>query len=409
MTTGRISAGNNLTIDIAPDHWRLLVNGDHAERVLVEAAPGEPLRYMPTFGQRRRLPDTGVLPILYIQRVALGWSVKDESWHLGLVLEPELAEARGSRWCEIAHWPDPDQDVYVDVASDAGNGLAKVVTRPFDLIPPRPAGAAVSTPAPPPTAAPRPFAPEVAPVFPTTPTPDAAPYAPTYAPAPAYAPPAPPRPLPGLPLKLDEWTLTQAAPDTLEFKRSGAWTRGKWMRVFWYLLFTIIYLVLSITTLQARIALPKPEFLPYLGLASAAILFLLMIATVLRIGRTPNRIVVQSGRGVTALRGNGQRWQVSPAEIDGVYASQVVSRKLKRDKRTIYYGELSVLRNDGKFRFLLENSQVEEKPVAVAEDTPAEEGVTPLSSNEVESNMQAAAAHMARVLNVAAWYDQRLK
>jgi hypothetical protein len=396
MATGRISAGNNLTIDMSADRWRLLVNGDSAERVLLEAATGEPLRYMPTFGQRRRLPDTGLLPTLYIQRVVLGWSVKDEAWHLGLLLEPELAEARGSRWCEVAHWPDPERDLYADVATQAGRELAQTVARPFDLIPPRTgdsapvASAAMSAAA----------APVYAPAY----TP-AAPVAPPV-PQPAYRPPVP---LPSLPITLDDWQLQQVEADTLEFKRSGGWARGKIIRAFWYLLLVVIYLVLSITTLQGYIALPKPEFLPYLGLASAAILFILAIATVVRVGRTPNRYIVKAGQGVTALRGNGERWHVPAAEIDSVYASQVVGRKIRRDKRTVHYGELSLLQRDGKFRFLLDNDQVEEKPISVDENTPAAEGVTPLNSTDVESSMQTAAAHVARVLGLPAWYDQRLK
>ncbi len=395
MATARISAGNNLTIDMASDRWRLLVNGDGAERVLVEAASGEPLRYMPTFGQRRRLPETGMLPTLYVQRVVLGWSLKDEAWHLGLVLEPELAETRGSRWCEVAHWPDPEHDLYVDVATQAGNGLAHVMTRPFDLIPPR--EAEVSAPAPVASSGPSPFY-------------SPAPVAPAAAPAPYRpAPVVAPVPLPTLPVVLDEWQLSQLTPDSLELKRSGAWARGKYLRALWYLLFTVIYLVLSITTLQGRIALPKPEFLPYLGLASAAILFLMALASVFRVMRTPNRIVAQSGRGVSGLRGDSERWHIPLADLDSVYVSQVVGRKIRHDKRTIHYGELSLLRKDGKFTFLFANNQVEEKPLAVAEDTPAQEAVMPLTSNDVESSMQTAAAHVARVLGLPAWYDQRLK
>lgn len=197
--------------------------------------------------------------------------------------------------------------------------------------------------------------------------------------------------------------------DTLEFRRSGGWARGKYLRVLWYMLFTVIYLVLSITTLQGRIALPKPELLPYLGLASAAILFLLALATLLRVMRAPNRIVVQAGRGVTGLRGRGQRWHVPLAEIESVYVSQVVSRKVKHDNRVIHYGELSLLLKNGRFRFLLASNQVEEKPLAVAENSPAEEAVMPLTSHDVESSLQNAAAHTARVLGLPAWYDQRLK
>ena len=396
MATDRISAGNNLSIDMASDRWRLLVNGDSPERVLVEAAAGEPLRYMPTFGQRRRLPDTGVLPTLYIQRVVLGWSLKDEAWHLGLVLEAELADARGSRWCEVAHWPDPERDLYVDVATQAGSASAHVVMRPFDLIPPREAEA-VAVPAPVAAASSAYYSP--APVAP----------APTPAPYRLVTPVAAPAPLPSLPVTVDEWRLEQVGADTLEFKRSGAWARGKYLRSLWYLLFTVIYLILSITTLDGRIALPKPEFLPYLGLASAGILFLLALASVVRVVRTPNRIVVQSGRGVAGLRGRGERWRADLPDIESVYVSQVVGRKIKHEKRTIHYGELSLLLNNGKFMFLLASHQVEEKPLAVAEDMPAQEAVMPLTSNDVESSMQTAAAHVARILSLPAWYDQRLK
>ena len=59
------------------------------------ANTGQPIKYLPVFAHKRRLPDTGRLPLDSIQRVVLGWSHEDESWHLGLLLGPELAEARG--------------------------------------------------------------------------------------------------------------------------------------------------------------------------------------------------------------------------------------------------------------------------------------------------------------------------
>ena len=119
----RISAAGNLTIEVKPESWRLIVNGNSQERVLVEVSPGEPIRYIPTFAAKRRLPDTGKLPIENIQRVVLGWSNEDESWHLGLLLTPELASARGSRWCEIARWPDPDVNVFSDIAHTLADQL----------------------------------------------------------------------------------------------------------------------------------------------------------------------------------------------------------------------------------------------------------------------------------------------
>jgi hypothetical protein len=359
---GRIPAGNNLTIDTDTEHWRLLANGDGSERVLVEASVGQPLRYVPTFGSRRRLPETGALPLDYIQRVVLGWSVKDESWHLGLMLEPELAQARGSRWCEVAHWPDPQRQQYGALAREAGNSLAQAITRPFDMIPPR-----------------------------------------------EDALPIPP-PMPSLPVTLDLWRLEQIGPSVLQFTRSGAWARARLLRIVWYLLWTIIYVVLAVTTLQATIALPKPEWLPYLGLFSALVLVGLIFNHLFALLFQPNVILVDaSARTIRALRGKSERWRLTRDQVQAIYVSHMVSRKAKRGRRTIHYGEINLHQRNGKFRFLFDNTQAEEKSVAPEESGSAEEHVTPLTTFNTETNMQAAAIHVARALDVPAWYDQRVK
>jgi len=75
----RISAARNLSIENQPEYWRLIVNGGGSERILVEARPGEPLRYVTTFGAQRRLPASGILPVENVERVVLGWSRQDEA------------------------------------------------------------------------------------------------------------------------------------------------------------------------------------------------------------------------------------------------------------------------------------------------------------------------------------------
>jgi hypothetical protein len=87
----------------------------------------------------------------------------------------------------------------------------------------------------------------------------------------------------------------------------------------------------------------------------------------------------------------------------------MVSRKAKRGRRTIHYGEINLHQRNGKFRFLFDNTQAEEKSVAPEESGSAEEHVTPLTTFNTETNMQAAAIHVARALDVPAWYDQRVK
>ncbi len=357
----QISAAGNLTIELQPNRWRLLVNGNTEETVLLEANAGQPLRYLPRFGGKRRLPDSGTLPVAYVQRVVLGWSNEDESWHLGLVLEPSLAQARGSRWCEIAHWPDPETNVFADVASQAGQSLARTITRPFNLIPPR---------------------------------------VEAQAPAP---------PLPELPLKFDLWTLERADANRIQLTRASSWARSRVVRVLWYSFWVVVYVVLALTTLLRGIALPSPEFLPYLGLAAALVLVGMIGYLLVQLLTTPNRIVVDAGSGnVIALRGKRPRWRVNRDQVVSVYVTQVMGRRGKQPK--ISHGELNLFLNGGRFLFLVEQGQ---PSVAVEGLHPSLNGddasdiVTPLTQLQARTDLQAAGLYMAQALNVPCMYDQR--
>jgi hypothetical protein len=357
----RISAAGNLTIEVKPESWRLIVNGNSQERVLVEVSPGEPIRYIPTFAAKRRLPDTGKLPIENIQRVVLGWSNEDESWHLGLLLTPELASARGSRWCEIARWPDPDVNVFSDIASQAGRTLARTITRPFNLIEP-------------PVEAER-------------------------APKPVVMPP-----LRALPLEFDLWTLDKDR-DNLQFSLSPRWNRSRLVRIFWYTLLVIIYIVLSVTTLTGIIALPKPEFLPYLGLVTAAFLVGVIIYTLYQLITQPDKIVVDvAHRSIYAQHGSRERWKLDTVAIDSVYVSEIVSHKGK--KRVVHHGELNLRLQDGTFFYLFDQPQPIDDLLTPDDSTDEEAvlGLTPLSAH---TDMQMAGLWVAQALNVPAWYDRR--
>jgi hypothetical protein len=358
----RISAAGNLTIELQPSRWRLLVNGNTDEAVLLEANVGQPLRYLPRFGSKRRLPDSGMLPVAYIQRVVLGWSNEDESWHLGLVLEPSLAQARGSRWCEIAHWPDPETSVFADVASQAGQSLARTITRPFNLIPPR---------------------------------------------VEAQAPPPPP--LPELPLQFDLWMLERADNNRIQLTRASTWSRSRVVRVLWYSFWVVVYVVLALTTLLQGIALPSPEFLPYLGLAAALILIGMIGYLLYQLLTTPNRIVVDAGSGnVIALRGSRPRWRVNREQVHAVYVTQVLGKRGKQ--RKIHHGELNLFLDGSRFLLLVEQGQ----PEIAADGVPASlngddahDLVTPLTQLQARTDLQAAGLYVAQALNVSCLYDQR--
>ncbi len=356
----RISAAGNLTIEHDIDHWRLLSTSNGQERTLIEAEKGHPVHYIEIFGSKRRLPKGGNLAVDDIQRVVLGWSPEDECWHLGLLLEPEISEQRGSRWVELARWPDTETTVFSDVASDAGRALSRTLNRPFNLIEPDKAAVA-KTPA------------------------------------------APPPPLRTLPLEFDQWTLTRKS--ALQLVRSSQWTRQRVTRLIWYGLLVVAYFVLSIVTLQGGIALPKPEFLPYLGIVVGVLLLGMMLYTLFEIINKPNRVVVNND-GVAWMRGNRLAQQIHTEQIAEIFVSEVVN--IKGKKQTIYHGELNLHLKDGSFKTILQQPhQVEEEHNALPEK--AEEELVPLTLYNAYTDLQMAGLHVAQTLGVECQYDRRAK
>lgn len=402
----RIFAGSNIAIEVLPDRWRLFANGVGNEMLLAEATAFDGLRYGQTFGAQRRLPSSGKLAPDAVQRVVVGWSAKDAAWHLGLMLASDLAEARGSRWCELAAWPDPDSSRHQQAAARAGEALAQQLARPFTVVPPKN----------PPSTPPAPSYTEysaptvVPPSFPTAEPHPAALYPGLHPPVEA----APPPPMPALPNKLGVW-LIRTTPDTLlELRLSPAWGRGKLLRVLWYVLWAAVFVVLSVTSLTRGIALPQPEFLPYIGLGASVVLILMAVGTLLQTFRRLNRIVIDPrARLVIGLRGSRERWRYSASDLQAVYASEIVS-KINRRKgtRSVHFAELNLLSRDEKFLHLFSVDHVDEKvllPAGTDEEAANADGVMPLTTYNAASRAQIIALYIARALGVSAFYDQRIK
>lgn len=353
----RMTAAGNLSIEFDAERWRLLANGTREARLLLEAEAGQPLRYVSAFAERRRLPPNGQVERHALQRVVLGWSPEDECWHLGLLLEPIIANPRGSRWCEVARWPDPDTNVFQNLATEAGKALARTLAIPFNYIAPQPI------------------------------------------PAPASPPPPPLRPLP---LQFDQWLLSRG--DTaLSLERLPGWGRSQITRAFWYGLLAVVYALLSIASLQGSIAPPRPEFLPVLGLLVALLLVVLALVTLIQFRNRPEQIVVSPG-GVAARRSARTLWQIDRGRIDAIYVSEVVGRKAR--KRRIEHAELNLLLNDGSFRgaLVMANPTEDEYTEALPESG---EPVTPLSLFNAHTDLEMAGLHLAQELGVECRLDRR--
>jgi hypothetical protein len=320
---------------------------------------GNPINYVSEFASTRRLPNDGSLPTEDIQRIVLGWSNSDESWHLGMLLEAELARMRGSRWCEIAHWPDPSTTVFSDIATRAGETLAQVMTRPFSLVPPK-----IQEPAEP-----------------------------------------PPPPLPELPLAVDdEWRLERGETGELELVQSAQRARTTLRRMLWYGFWSVVYFVLVYASLTSGIAPPNPPFLPYLGLFSGLVLVGLALRNGYRLLTEVNRIVIDlRTREIRGQHGRRVRWRQPAAETASIYVSQVVGKR--RGKRpAAQYGELNLHLASSRFRHLLSTEHVAEYE---AESLDADEGVTPLTTRACTTSLQAAALHIGAALDLPVWYDRR--
>lgn len=386
----QISAAGLLTIDFTPDGWHLIRKDEFGERTtLISAIPMQPLQYDAGFAQTRRLPKSGALPVKYVRQVVVGWSEDDQAWHLGILLMRDLADARGSRWCELADWPDPDQSLFRDHAHASGTALARILGRPFNFITPR-----AET--------------ESQPI--STPKPQAI--------SQPQQPSAPPPPLPSLPLHIGLWALENGdeQPNLLQFTRSRRWTIARMTRILWYVILGVLYVVLSVTTLNSDLALPNagtmlpnPELLPYLGIIIAGFLTFLIVQIVLEIIQTPNRIVIDpNSRSIIGLRGNAVRWTRPAQELQSIYITQEVNKGRKK-KRTIFRGEINLFLDNGEFQRILEQPD-EEDTFIEDENTPAPtEEVIPLTQYNARSDIQVAGLYMAKTLgNLPCWYDQRL-
>ncbi|MBE2268251.1 MAG: hypothetical protein IAE80_08450, partial [Anaerolinea sp.] len=318
----RISAASNLLIEMQPESWRLLLNGstqpNGATQPLLEARSGEPIRYVELFGLRRKLPLGGELALSDVERVVLGWSAKDESWHLGLVLTAPLATERQSRWCELAHWNDVNRTMYRDLAVSAGEALAGQIDRPFVLISPEK--------------------------------------------------PQTPIPLPELPIKFEGWTFESSVPGQYELVRAPGWARAKLLRALWYLVWMVIFIVLAASSLTSGIALPNPALLVPAGFVSALFLLIAAITLIVRAFTRPNRIVIDRTM-VRWMRGSRETNMIPVSEVQGVYASHITGSARRRNnlpkldpktERAVLYGELNLDLRSDKFVSLLTHGVMEE-------------------------------------------------
>lgn len=365
-----VAAAENLLMELAPDGWRLLHSDLRDSHALLQAGPGAALRYSAAFAHSRRLPAGGALATCHVEQIVLGWSESDEAWHLGLLLAPALARLRDSRWCELAHWPDPYQDDFRELAERAGRALARQTARPFQVIEP----AAV---------APVERAVEV---------------------AVEEEAPEPERPLPPLPLAFsDSWTLEDEG-GTLRLVRDARVARATTRRILWYALWAAVYVLLIVASRLSGIAAPGPDFLPLLAAFSALVLVALIARNLRRQRQTPDHFVFDSyQQQISAMRGPRELWSRRVQQIQSIYISELPRRRRWRADG-LQYAELNLHLSSNRFQYLLQSGQP--RPLAGVNGKAAA-GVSELHAGDCSTNTQAVALHIAQALDLPVWLDRR--
>jgi hypothetical protein len=368
----QISAADNQLIDLSDNAWHIRPLGEQEPPTVSATADG--LQYTTGYALSRRLPADGLLTHDQMEEIILGWQKSDETWHLGILLADELARKRGSRWLELARWPDPEHDVFTDLAREAGSSIAQVLGVPFNFIEPEPVVLQ-----------------------------------------------QPSRDLPPLPLNLGMWLCVgpgsyegqEIAEGQVAFVRSALWRRHKRRRILTYLLYALLYTLASGMTLlsplglpNAGTLLPNPHLLPYFGLLTAAGLAAMALYHAVT-SLQDIRVVRFSASGITAYNPSGERWSLPATEIGSVYVSEVLK---KGGQLVTDHGEINLHLGGGKFRYLLQQEAAlatEAHLLPNDWERPREEGVRPLTRADYFTDLQAAALYAAEVLAVPAWLDVR--
>ncbi|MCS6872041.1 MAG: hypothetical protein NZ571_11350 [Anaerolineae bacterium] len=290
-----VIAADNLTIRYDSTRWYLYNGQGESEPPAVSAAPSG-MTYTPAFAASRRLPESGFLSTDQVMLVALGYAEEDSAWHLGVMLTPEAALGRGSRWCGLARWkPEAAAE-----AEPTARALAALWEKPFKLIPP-------SSPAAPPL----PIA------------------------EPEPQPSAPELTLMPLPIRADDWEF-RATEGAYILRHSPEWRRGLLMRMIFFALLSPLFAVLSIGALTTPFAPVSPEWLPFAGLGIAVLLAGLSIWQLTAL-RHETSVVIDLRNQLVRLtnrRGTRTRLQFPYESAEYVLISHIVNRRKPAQQAT---------------------------------------------------------------------------
>jgi hypothetical protein len=388
-----IQAAHNLTIQLNPTAWRL-VNGAQSPGqpgqmiALLEAHPDE-IRCAPVFARARHLPADGRLIPADITRVVVGWAPESRNWHLGLMLAAQPDTDFRSRWCGLASWPSGPAGEYIEQARQAGQSLARLIDRPFHMVPPA-----------------EPVRIELGEtqMLQATTRLETIPVEDVIKPVPLQAPP----------FEFEEWVMA-AAPGGLIWRRRRQWLAVSVARLIGYAAVIGLFLILAIGTQTKGLAKVNPSWLPALGIVVAATLAALTVVNGVSLLAASDVIIDTTAREVRRRNRlfGGVRWRLPFDALAYVLISQTPVRPQGRKHpgepmRTVQ--DVWIHLYDGsRFWPVVEMERVEGQchDWETACQTLKTPGRRRLKLTAYDTPAHHAASVMAQALDVDAWLDVR--
>jgi hypothetical protein len=301
-----IHTANNLTIELGPTSWRLL-NGSYPSDTPVALLEARQDRIVcsPAFARARQLPGDGQLTPADVARVVVGWAPESQSWHLGMLLAARPDTNFKMQWCGLASWPSGQSAEYLTQSKLAGQSLARIMDRPFHLIPP-PSGP-VDTLS------------ETQPLQPTV----------QMAPPDSYGQVE--IKLQDPPFSFEEWELV-AVPKGYVWQRRSGWLWQIVLRGVFAGVLAALFLALGIGSETSGLAPVNPGWLPLLGIGVAVMLALLALYYVKLLLSTTDILIDTIAREVRCRNRFLSRvlWRVPFDSIEYLVVSQTPTQALGR-------------------------------------------------------------------------------
>lgn len=300
-----IRTAHHLAIELDATTWRLVdglqISDDRATPVaLLEVRP-DGITCSPAFARARHLSEPHLDPA-DVARVVVGWAPETHDWHIGLLLNTPAEGEHRLRWCGLASWPDGLADEHAAEARRAGEALARILDRPFHLIPP--------------------------PVAQTFEAADTQPVQITQrtAVAPALRRVAE-EPLQAPPFVFEDCALVAVAKGYV-WRQRARWVLQTALRAVGFLALVVLFVVLGVGSLTSGLASVNPQWLPWLGLGVGAVMLVIGLRQFWKLLTVADVVIDTAGREV---RHQGRlfgrvRWRLPFEAVQYVLLSQTPAR-----------------------------------------------------------------------------------